>query len=233
MDIKTINAQGRIGGHDYVDLDLPHGVLWATCNVGASRPEGYGNYYAWGETKTKNITYDWSTYKYANGSYHELTKYCCGDYGANRFFDGLTNLRRCDDPASVNWGAPWITPTKTQWDQLLFYTTRQWTTMNGVYGCLFTSMKNGQILFLPAAGYRIETIRDDVGYRGHYLSRSLYSQCSIDAWGLNFFEGQPQFLGFDPNSCVMFNIARCFGYSVRPVCYYIPQRQARPLHDCD
>ena len=92
QEAEKKGGNGTVNGHDYVDLGLPSGTLWATCNVGASKPEGYGNYYAWGETKTKT-TYNWDTYKYANGNYDELTKYCNkSDYGNNGFTDKLTTL---------------------------------------------------------------------------------------------------------------------------------------------
>ena len=76
---------GTHNGHDYVDLGLRSGTLWATCNVGADNPEEYGDYFAWGETQSKTI-YDWSTYAYSNGDYNQLTKYCTqSDFGFNGF----------------------------------------------------------------------------------------------------------------------------------------------------
>ena len=85
---------GIYEGHEYVDLGLPSGTLWATCNIGADKPEDYGNYYALGETKPQsNNSYPWSSYKYANGAYDKLTK-CCNksDYGNNGFTDNQTGL---------------------------------------------------------------------------------------------------------------------------------------------
>ena len=200
-------GNGSAGGHDYVDLGLPSGTLWATCNIGASKPEGYGNYYAWGETSTKS-TYNWSTYKYANGAYDKLTKYCNkSDYGNNGFTDNLTALQSGDDPAASNWGSGWRTPSKAQWDELLSNTTNQWTTKNGVKGRQFTSKKNGQTLFLPAAGYRWDSELLSAGSSGDYWSRSLDTDYPSSAWYLNF--------GSD--DCRMNISNRDLGFSVRPV----------------
>lgn len=147
------SGNGTYNGHAYVDLGLPSGTLWATCNVGATTPEGYGDYFAWGETQPKAI-YNWNTYKYCNGSSDQLTKYCNNsDYGYNGFTDNLTALQPSDDAATVNWGSGWRMPTYDQWSELYDNTTNTWTTQNGVNGWLFTS-NNSNSLFLPAAGYR-------------------------------------------------------------------------------
>ncbi len=95
-------------GHDYVDLGLPSGTFWATCNVGAMNPEDYGDYFAWGETEPKSY-YDWSTYKYCNGSSSTITKYCSdSEYGT---VDNKYTLEAIDDAATVNWGGDWRIPT--------------------------------------------------------------------------------------------------------------------------
>ena len=193
--------------YEYVDLGLPSGTLWATCNMGASKPEGYGSYYAWGETSTKS-TYSWENYKYANGSYDKLTKYCGqSSYGNNGFTDNLTDLQSGDDPAA-SWGSGWRTPTKAQWDELLSNTTNQWTKRNGVSGRLFTSKKNGQTLFLPAAGNRWDTELNDAGSYGYYWSRSLYTDYPNYAW----------YLDFNSDDCYMYyGYYRFNGFCVRPV----------------
>ena len=91
--------------HEWVDLGLPSGTLWATCNVGASKPEEYGDYFAWGETEPKD-EYCWSTYLHCKGDYNSLTKYCHQyDYGYNGFTDNLTELEPADDAATANWGS--------------------------------------------------------------------------------------------------------------------------------
>ena len=204
---KNAPKNGSAGGHEYIDLGLPSGTLWATCNVGANKPEDYGNYYAWGETTTKR-TYNWDTYKYANGAFDKLTKYCNkSNYGNNGFTDNLTTLQSGDDPAPANWGSGWRTPTKAQWDELLNNTTSQWTTQNGVKGRLFTSKKNGQSLFLPAAGYRWDAELHGTGSGGYYWSRSLYTDYPIIAWYLDFNSGD----------CLVSSYYRRNGFSVRPV----------------
>ena len=184
--------------HEYVDLGLPSGTLWATCNVGASRPEDHGDYFAWGETKKKDV-YDWDTYKHAKGAFDKLTKYCNkSDYGYNGFADTLTELQPIDDPATANWGNGWYTPKKKQWYELMVHTLGTWTTRNGVKGWLFTSRRNGKSLFLPAAG--------DSGY-GNYWSSSLNTDSPYYSWGL----------GFNSGYCGMGSDHRLHGQSVRAV----------------
>lgn len=194
-------------GHEYVDLGLPSGTLWATCNVGATKPEEYGDYFAWGETSIKN-TYNWPPYKYSKGDYKNLTKYCCkSDFGDNGFTDSLTELQHGDDPAAVYWGGGWQTPSYEQWEELLANTTNEWTTQNGVDGCLFTSKKNGQMIFLPAAGDRWDGELGYAGDDGSYWSRSLYTGDPSDAWNLTFYS----------DDCGMDHNYRSRGFSVRPV----------------
>ena len=146
---KHNGGNGAYKGHDYVDLELPSGTMWATCNVGAESPDQYGDYFAWGET-TPKATYNWSTYKYCKGDYNMLTKYCSeSDFGFNGFTDDLVTLQPNDDAATANWGEGWSTPTYNQWVELLRKCTHSWTTINGVKGCLFTA-RNGNSIFLPA-----------------------------------------------------------------------------------
>ena len=97
-----------------VDLDLPSGIKWATCNVGAEKPEDYGNYYAWGEVLPKE-DYSWATYKYTNGASAIFTKYCNNaSQGDNGFTDNKTTLEPEDDAAHVNWGGSWRMPTDAE-----------------------------------------------------------------------------------------------------------------------
>ena len=190
----------------YVDLGLPSGLLWATCNVGADNPEDYGDYFAWGETQPKD-TYNWSTYQYCNGSYNTLTKYCNkSSYGYNGFTDNLTTLLPEDDAATANWGSDWRMPTKEEWQELYSNTTQTWTTQNGVNGRLFTAA-NGNSLFLPAAGYRWGGEFYDAGSYGFYWSSSLYTGDPGYAWDLYFGSGSTN---------VSINL-RGNGFSVRPV----------------
>ena len=114
-------GNGTYNGYAYVDLGLPSGLLWATCNVGANHPEDYGFYFAWGETTPKDY-YDWNTYQYANGTSWEdpqLTKYCnVSGYGYNGFIDNLTTLLPEDDAATANCGSGWRMPTKDDFQEL-------------------------------------------------------------------------------------------------------------------
>lgn len=208
IEIARIIVSGTANGHEYVDLGLPSGTLWATCNIGTNKPEGYGNLYAWGETKIKNH-YDWETYKYANGAGEKLTKYCNKpDFGDNGFTDNLTILQTDDDPAAVNWGSNWHIPSYTQWDELLQNTSNIWTTQNGVNGRLFTSKKNGHCLFLPAADACNGELSHRYDYSGWYWLRSLQRGISQDV-ALGFH--------FSSSGCDATNIPRSYGCSVRPV----------------
>ena len=175
--------------HEYVDLGLPSGTLWATCNVGADNPEDIGDYFAWGETAPKDI-YDWSNYRYggmANWLF-AMTKYCTDScYGFNGFVDNLTVLEPADDAATVNWGSDWRMPTKEDWKELYLKTTCTWITQNGVDGRLFTSW-NGNSLFLPATGFRLEGELIGPGL-GIYWSSSLQTDFNERGWSFHF-EGE-------------------------------------------
>ena len=192
--------------HDYVDLGLPSGTLWATCNVGANSPEEYGNYFAWGETEPKS-DYSWSTYKYFKSPEEIITKYCTSnDEG---IVDNKTELEPSDDAAAVNWGSNWQIPSLEQFFELInsSCTTTTWTTTNGVKGWKITSKSNGNSIFLPAAGYRDDTSLNDAGRYGDYWSRSLNTSNNYGAYDLGFYS-RNIFTG---------NHNRYRGYSVRPV----------------
>ena len=202
------DSGNTLNGHEYVDLGLPSGTLWAACNVGANTPEEYGDYFAWGETAPKT-TYNWSNYKYCNGGdgWNTLIKYCNdASYGYNGFADNLTILLPEDDAATANWGSGWCMPTADQWDELRDNTNTSWITQNGVGGCLFTA-SNGHSLFLPAAGRRWGGELYDAGSHGGYWSGSLYTVGPLVAW--NFY--------FDSDNDGMGNGNRDVGLSVRPV----------------
>lgn len=176
-------------GHDYIDLGLPSGTQWATTNVGATAPEEYGDYFAWGETEPKDV-YDWSTYQWCNGSSRTLTKYCSiSSYGYNGFTDTLTVLSPEDDAATAAWGAEWRMPSKDQMQELYNNCTSEWTTRNGVNGRLFTSNINGASVFLPAAGSRWDSELYGAGSYGYYWSRTLDSSYPYLACRLYFYSG--------------------------------------------
>lgn len=191
---------------EYVDLGLPSHTLWATCNVGANSPEGYGDYFAWGETEPKE-TYSWSTYQYCNGSYNTLTKYCYqSNYGYNGFTDTLNELLLEDDAATANWGSPWHMPTLEQMQELIDNCTREWTTQGGVNGTLMTG-PNGNTIFLPAAGIRWDESLNYAGGKGLYLSSSLHTSYSYNVY----------YLFFDSDGWHLHGSDRYNGFTVRPV----------------
>ena len=205
------NNGGNNGGSttsvQWVDLGLPSGLLWADRNVGAQSPEDYGNYYAWGETSTKEF-YDWSTYAYGN-AYDALTKYCnMSNYGLNGFTDNLTTLEASDDAATVNLGGNARTPRFDECLELMDNTTATWTTRNGVYGRLFTA-SNGKSIFLPAAGCRHGSNLDNAGELGRYWSSTLYTEYPCIAWNFKFYSYWQDMSGSESG--------RGYGFSVRAV----------------
>ena len=201
------NGVGKHEGHEYVDLGLPSGLKWATCNVGATTPEEYGDYFAWGEVESKE-TYNWSTYKYGT-DYDQLTKYCSDSYyGKDDFTDNKTVLDPEDDAATANWGGAWRMPTKAEQDELRKNCTWAWTTQNGVNGYKVTG-PNGNSIFLPAAGCVYEGTLDDAGSCGYYWSSSLYTDDPSFAYSVDFFSG---YVGW------YYYYYRYYGLTVRPVC---------------
>lgn len=211
MDEITINGTngdepvpGTENGHEYVDLGLS--VKWATCNVGATKPEEYGYYFAWAETKSKSNC-DWSTYQYCYGSSSNMIKYCTDkSYGT---VDNKTTLELNDDAARANWGGSWRMPTNTEFEELLSNSTWTWTAMNGNRGYIVTSKTNGNSIFLPAAGTRgTAGVISNLDYTGNYWSSSLDDSHSWCA----------RYLDFSFNNHTTFYLNRCCGLSVRPVC---------------
>ena len=196
--------------HEWVDLGLPSGTLWATCNVGANSPEEYGYYYAWGETTTKG-RYNLSTYKYCKGDWDTMTKYCTSSsYGT---IDNKTELEPSDDAATANWGSGWQMPSREQFEELLnsSYTTTTWTTLNGVNGRKITSKSNGNSIFLPAAGNRGGTSLNYAGTYGYYWSRSLNTSLGHSAYELDFGSSDINVSTYGTYTL------RSVGRSVRPV----------------
>lgn len=158
--------------YNFVDLGLPSGTLWADRNLGASSPEDYGDYFAWGETSPKS-NYDWSTYKYANGDKKKLTKYCSqSKYGDNGYTDRLTILEGPDDAATANWGSDWCTPTQAQFQELMDLCPWFWTTQNGKNG-IYVRGRNGNSIFIPAAGVHTGADLKSAGASGLYWLSSF------------------------------------------------------------
>ena len=165
-----------------VDLGLPSGLKWASMNVGATKPEEYGEYFAWGETQPKT-DYSWSTYKWCNGSSNTQTKYnTSSSYGT---VDNKTVLDPEDDAAHVNWGGSWRMPTLEEYDELINKCTWTWTTQNGVKGRLVTG-PNGKSIFLPVAGFRNVANLYYAGSYGSYWSSSLRTDYPLIAWLVSF-----------------------------------------------
>ena len=181
-----------------IDLGLPSGTKWACCNVGASTPEGYGNYYAWGETSPKS-KYNWDTYQYGYYNYDD-------DY-SHLVNIGSDIAGTQYDAATANWGSPWRMPALSQIRELLNNCTSVWTTQNGVNGRKFTG-PNGGTIFLPAAGDRRSDELRNLGSWGGCWSSSLNESSPHFACGL----------GFDSVTAYWFDGSyRLYGRSVRPV----------------
>lgn len=188
--------------HDYVDLGLPSGTLWATCNVGANNPHNAGLYFAWGDTTgygndtSDGHFFDWENYKwgFVDGEETDFTKYCSdSSRGKDGFTDGKTVLDSEDDAAFVNWGSEWRTPTYAQWVELK--NECEWTaaTVFGVNGYEVTG-PNGNSIFLPETGWRID---DMLLEGGAYWSRTTNPEdvggayyLGFDEWGWYIYGGR-------------------------------------------
>ena len=162
------STKGVIAGHEYVDLGLS--VKWATCNVGANEPYEHGNYYAWGETTTKE------KYKRKNSRTYDKSM---GDISGNASYD----------VARANWGGTWRIPTETEMYELVDNCTWTWTTQRGVNGYKVTG-PNGNSIFLPAAGYYYGTSRSRVGEFGGYWGSTPYESNDNNAYCLYFHSGR-------------------------------------------
>lgn len=186
-----------INGHGYVDLGLPSGLKWATCNVGASSPEEYGNYYAWGETETKT-------------EYIEENYLLWEDEIMNLFVDISGNVDY--DVANNKWGGTWRMPTKFEMEELINNCNWEWTTINGVDGYKATAI-NGNYIFFPAAGagnpgsdleIDIEDYEVDI-YGGYWTSTPIYYDDDVNC------------LAFSASNVIMLWVDRDAGISIRPV----------------
>ena len=180
----------------YVDLGLPSGLKWAKCNLGASKPSDYGDYYAWGEIEPKTTDYSWATYKW--GTESNMTKY--------NNTDSKTTLEAADDAATAKLGSPWHIPTNDEIQELIDKCTWTWTTQDGVKGYEVKG-PNGNSIFLPAAGVRGGSELDNAGKWGYYWSSSLNAAYSYYAHNLLFDSGKHD---LNDNN-------RHYGFTVRPV----------------
>lgn len=202
--VPKINCNQTIDCMEFVDLGLS--VKWATCNIGAEKPEDYGDYFAWGEVESKD-TYDWTTYLHCKGTNKNLTKYCNrSSYGDNGFTDRKTVLDPEDDVAHVNWEVSWRMPTDKEFTELLEECKWTWINQNGVNGNKVVG-PNGNSIFLPAAGYLIGSNLFGVGSYGDYWSSSLYD-VNDHAYCI-YFETSNAKRNYDNRS---------YGLTIRPVC---------------
>ena len=197
-------ANKKINNNDFkfIDLGLPSGTLWATANVGASKPSDYGLYFQWGDVQGytaeqvgKDKQFSRDDYKF--GDYPNFTKYAnAGE---------ALNLE--DDAANVHMGGDWHMPRPEQIKELIDNTTSNWITQDGVNGRLFTSKKNGKSIFIPAAGYAWNGSVGNVGYGADVWSSTLYT------YSINYGQG----LNFGSSSVYLYAYYRCLGFSVRGV----------------
>ena len=218
--------RAKNANHEFVDLGLPSGTLWASCNIGAEKPEDFGNYFAWGEVEPKKA-YSWSSYKWMNKKQGEnlelqVNKYTCADHNGGAFWysgdtftgDGVMELKPEDDAATVNWGSDWCMPSSEQIKELINSdnTTTVLTTQKEVNGLLITSKKNNKSIFLPATGFYNEDYligsHSEDGLSGAYWTRSLCPYYSYDVFILRFSQD---------DITLTDAWARCFGQPVRPV----------------
>lgn len=216
------------------DIDLGLSVKWAACNLGATKPEEYGDYFAWGEIEPyyinqssfiwkqgKEAGYDWPSYKWCMGYEDTMTKYCIDwHFGYNGFTDGKTELDPEDDSAHVILGGAWRMPTEAEWIELRENCTWSWTTNyngTGVAGRIVTSNKPGytdKSIFLPATGEWYKLGLYDVGTKGYYWSSSLNQNDKF------FHDASDIACGFylDSRDFLRGIFTRFYGQSVRPVC---------------
>lgn len=189
----------EVDQHQYVDLGLS--VKWATCNIGANRPEEFGYYFAWGEVETKS-NYSTNNYKWFDAALGMIIEY------TTEYSDGInpTALSSDDDAATVFWGDMWRMPTKAELDELTNNCMWKWMTINGVNGYKVTG-KNGNSIFLPAAGCRYEGNDFSEGLHGSYWSSTISMDSASYAYEIGFCNGIV-YCSYYQRSC---------GQSIRPV----------------
>lgn len=185
------SVSGSHRGYDYVDLGLPSGLKWATCNVGASQPEEYGNYYAWGETSEK-IEYTKLNSKTSGKKIGDIS----GQYQY--------------DAARFNCGGSWRIPTEKEIEELRDYCNYKWTSYKGVKGALFISRKNGRVLFFPAAGSHDETSHTNAGEIGRFWGSTPGTDWYACFLGFN---DESCHDGLDS----FYHNFRYYGHTIRPV----------------
>ena len=181
-------ATGKVNGHEWVDLGLPSGTRWATCNVDATSPEKPGKHYAWGETATK-ASYTEATSKFYQKSASDISG-------------------KANDVATLKWGEGWRTPTKKEFDELLDYCNWKYVQKNGRWGVLLTSIKNKQSIFLPATGSMDGTKLDEPNGCGTYWTSTPSNERGNNGSHEYHFGAALGEMGV---------AARYYGFAIRPV----------------
>lgn len=201
-------------------VDLGLSVKWATYNLGASKPEEYGDYFSWGETETyyssidplswktgKESGYNWDTYQWSNGTYKTLTKYnTVSKYGNGGLVDNLEILSLEDDAAHALLGEKWRMPTRSEIEELMNDCTWEYELRNGIGGRKVTG-PNGNSIFLPCAGYIEDAKIHEQNYYGYYWSSSIDAEYPYSAYMINFLS----------SSNTVYTYERYYGYPIRPV----------------
>ena len=213
-----------------IDLGLDDGTIWACCNVGATAPEEYGDYFSWGETSTKE-EYEWTTYMWYEGSgqtedlfawtesENRLTKYNYNeDYGV---VDNKYELDLEDDAAYMNWGNSWRMPSNKQLAHLLNNTIHEEVTIDDVLGMKLTSKKNGNSIFMPYSGYRKSVGIYFQNYDYKYWTRTLAPNSELQALHA---------IAMGTYTCYY---PRELGLAVRPVAYKAPTGIQTISSKCD
>lgn len=206
--IENPEISNMHNGHEYVDLGLPSGTLWATCNIGAKSPEEYGDYFAWGEIEPKSF-YNWNNYKWCNGTKDSLTKYCINSSLGN--VDNKTKLEECDDAAHIHWGGNWVIPSYANYMELSEYCDEETFILNGQKGKIMTSKINNKTIFLPCSGLYLD---DFIHYTE--INGSLWASTLLD---MNFHDTEiwADYLGFMTTGFYASPTRQC-GIPIRPVC---------------
>lgn len=212
-DAPSVNASCavQVGVQGAVDLGLS--VLWAACNIGAKTPEGYGNYYAWGELAPRDA-YNWDNYRFVVPGDMTITKYCTLDgFAASGSADNKKVLESADDVATQELGGKWRTPTKAEWDEIWGSQLLKWvwtkhilTSGESIRGCEVYNKETGAMIFLPYAGYMKDNTLREVNEMGNYWTADIDTGYPLCAYGCD--------LTVDS----WYTYQRCQGLPVRAVC---------------
>lgn len=185
--ILNIFTLRKSGAPQFVDLGLPSGLKWAKCNVGAKKETDYGYYFQWGDIVDKRKSNrGWKRYRHCKGTEYTMTKYC--RYLLHGTVTDKSTLDPEDDAATQIMGDKWRTPTIAEFGELMYNTTKEWIQVNGINGYKFTSVNNGNSIFIPAAGAYLNGSMYGVGEYGDVWSSSLNTSYPYNAWGLHKYD---------------------------------------------